>query len=155
MEIPQLTRPNFEAFPMMIKLKMKHVFVLTLAAARVFLLGWTGVEAADHTKDSLETVKERIAKDKAVLVDVRELAEWDAGHVKGAIFAPLTKLADNKDAPAVKKTLPKNKILYFHCKSGGRCRIAADLLKNDGFDIRPLKPGYKALIEAGFEKADE
>lgn len=140
---------------MMIKLKMKHVLVLTIAAARVLLFGWAGVEAADHTADSLETVKERIASEKAVLVDVRELEEWDAGHIEGAIFAPLTKIADNNDAPAVKKKLPKDKILYFHCKSGGRCRIAADLLKNEGFDIRPLKPGYKALIEAGFEKADE
>jgi phage shock protein E len=140
---------------MMIKLKMKHVLVLTIAAARVFLLGWTGVEAADHTQDSLEVVKERIADKKAVLVDVRELEEWGAGHVEGAIFAPLTKLADNKEAPGVKEKLPKDKILYFHCKSGGRCRVAADLLKKDGFDIRPLKPGYRELIEAGFKKAKE
>ncbi len=140
---------------MMIKLKMKHVVVLTIAAARVFLLGWAGVEAAEHTKDSLETVKQRIEDDKAVLVDVRELKEWEAGHIEEALFAPLTKLADSKEAPAVKKKLPKNKILYFHCKSGGRCRIAADLLKDDGFDIRPLKAGYEQLLKAGFKKAKE
>lgn len=113
------------------------------------------MEAADHTKDSLEIVKKAIADKKAVLVDVRELKEWDAGHIEGAVFMPLSKLADNKDAPAVKKTLPKGKILYFHCKSGGRCRIAADLLKDEGFDIRPLKPGYEDLIEAGFAKAKD
>ena len=140
---------------MMIKLKLKHILVLTIAAARVFLFGWSGVEAADHTKDSLETVKQHIADNKAVLVDVRELEEWNAGHIEGAVFAPLTKLADNQEAPGVKKQLPKDKILYFHCKSGGRCRIAADLLKKDGFDIRPLKPGYKELVEAGFKKAKE
>jgi len=140
---------------MKLKLKMKHVFVLTVAAARVLLFGWTGVEAADHTKDSLETVKKYIEDKKAVLVDVRELDEWNSGHVDGAIFAPLTKIADDKEAPGVKKKLPKDKILYFHCKSGGRCRIAADLLKDEGFDIRPLKPGYQELIEAGFEKAKE
>ncbi len=140
---------------MMIQLKMRHVLVLTIAAARVFVFGWTGVEAADHTKDSLKVVKQRIADDKAVLVDVRELNEWNAGHIEGAIFAPLSKLADSKEAPEVKKTLPKDKILYFHCKSGGRCRIAADLLKKEGLDIRPLKPGYKELIEAGFKNAKE
>ena len=136
-------------------LKFKHVAVLTLAAARVFLFGWTGVEAADHTPDSLETVKRNITEEKAVLVDVRELAEWNAGHVDGAVFAPLSKLADNKEGPAVKDKWPKDKILYFHCKSGGRCRIAADLLKKDGLDIRPLKPGFSELLEAGFKKADE
>ena len=140
---------------MMIKLKMKHVLVLTIAATRVFLLGWAGVDAAEHTKDSLETVKKRIEDNKAVLVDVRELDEWKAGHIEKALFAPLTKLADSKQASAVKKNLPKDKILYFHCKSGGRCRIAADLLKNDGFDIRPLKAGYQDLLKAGFKKAEE
>jgi phage shock protein E len=136
-------------------LKPKHVLVLTIAAARVFLFGWTGVEAADHTKDTLETVKKNIADEKAVLVDVRELEEWNAGHIQGAVFAPLSKLADSKEAPAVKAKLPKAKILYFHCKSGGRCRVAADLLKKDGLDIRPLKPGYQELIEAGFKKAED
>lgn len=136
-------------------LKMKHIVVLTIAAARVFLLGWTGVEAADHTKDSLETVKKNIADEKAVLVDVRELDEWNAGHIDRAVFAPLSKLADDKESPAVKAKLPKDKILYFHCKSGGRCRIAADILKKEGLDIRPLKPGYTELIKAGFKKAEE
>lgn len=139
---------------MMIPLKPKHILVLTIAAARVFLFGWAGATAADHTKDSLETVKQNIAKEKAVLVDVRELEEWNAGHIEGAVFAPLSKLADDKEAPAVKAKLPKGKILYFHCKSGGRCRIAADLLKKDGLDIRPLKPGYRELIDAGFKKAE-
>jgi rhodanese-related sulfurtransferase len=142
-------------FAMRFPLKFKHVAVLTIAAARVFLFGWTGVEAADHTKDSLETVKENIEEKKAVLVDVRELDEWNAGHVEGAVFAPLSKLADNKEAPALKEKLPKDKILYFHCKSGGRCLIAKDILKKEGLDIRPLKPGYKELIEAGFKKAEE
>jgi rhodanese-related sulfurtransferase len=136
-------------------LKLKHVAVLTIAAARVFLFGWAGASAADHTKDSLETVKHHIDAGKAVLVDVRELEEWKAGHIEGAVFAPLSKLADDKEAPAVKEKLPKGKILYFHCKSGGRCRIAKDILKKEGLDIRPLKPGYTELIEAGFKKADK
>jgi rhodanese-related sulfurtransferase len=136
-------------------LNLKHIVVLTIAAARVFLFGWTGVTAADHTKDSLDTVKKNIADEKAVLVDVRELEEWNAGHIEGAVLAPLSKLADDKESPAVKAKLPKDKILYFHCKSGGRCRIAADLLKNEALDIRPLKAGYEELIDAGFEKADK
>jgi rhodanese-related sulfurtransferase len=139
---------------MMIPNNLKTVFILSIAAARVFLFGWASATAADHTKDTLETVKQNIADKQAVLVDVRELEEWNAGHIEGAVFAPLSKLADNKEAPALKAKLPKEKILYFHCKSGGRCLIAADLLKKDGLDIRPLKAGYKELIEAGFEKAE-
>ncbi len=45
------------------------------------LIGLTplGVIAADHTTDSLEKVKEQLAAKKAILVDVREQVEWDAG----------------------------------------------------------------------------
>ncbi len=94
---------------MMIRLKLKHVLVLSIAAARVFLFGWIGVTAADHTKDTLETVKKHIADEKAVLVDVRELNEWNAGHIAGAVFAPLSRLADNKEAPPSKPNCPRTR----------------------------------------------
>ena len=38
--------------------------------------------AAEHTKDSLETVKERLKDKSAVLLDVREQKEWDEGHLQ-------------------------------------------------------------------------
>jgi len=46
--------------------------------------------AADHTKDTLPTVKKNVEDKKAVLVDVREQSEWDEGHVAGAVFLPLS-----------------------------------------------------------------
>jgi rhodanese-related sulfurtransferase len=109
--------------------------------------------AADHTKDSLSTVKKNIKAKKAVLVDVRELREWNAGHIKGAKLVPLSKLAKTAGLKELLKTLPKDKILYAHCKSGGRCLAAADVLKKSGFTVRALKPGYVDLIRAGFPKA--
>lgn len=112
-------------------------------------------EAAEHTKDSLEKVKENVAKKKAVLVDVREESEWEDGHVRGALHLPLSWLARDPDPKALQKKLPKDKVLYVHCKSGGRCLIAADLLKELGYDLRPLKAGYTDLVKAGFEKAEE
>ncbi|MEX0702337.1 MAG: hypothetical protein WD069_09600 [Planctomycetales bacterium] len=35
--------------------------------------------AAEHTSDSLATVKANVAAKKSVLVDVREKGEWDRG----------------------------------------------------------------------------
>ncbi len=111
--------------------------------------------AAEHTKDSLETVKKKLDDKKAVLVDVREENEWDAGHVRGAIFLPLSKLNADIDPKELAKVLPKDKVIYAHCRSGRRCLTAADILKKQGYDARPLKPGFKDLIEAGFPKADK
>ncbi len=109
-----------------------------------------------HTTDSLETVKKNLTEGKAILVDVREHSEWGAGHLKLAKLLPLSEFAnsDNKKEIA-EKSLDKTKIIYTHCKAGGRCLTAAKHLKTLGYDVRALKPGYEDLLKAGFEKAEE
>lgn len=107
-----------------------------------------------HTKDSLDTVKANVKQGKAVIVDVREQGEWDAGHLKGAILAPLSKLKNESQATELLKLLPKDKVIYTHCKAGGRSLTCGDILKAHGYDVRPLKPCYDDLVKAGFEKVE-
>jgi rhodanese-related sulfurtransferase len=106
--------------------------------------------AAEHTKDSLESVQQAVADQKAVLVDVREPEEWNEGHLSGARLLPLSVLEKGAKPDAIANLLPKTKIIYVHCLAGGRCLEAADILAPLGYDVRPLKPGYKALVSAGF-----
>jgi phage shock protein E len=108
--------------------------------------------AAEHTKDTLATVKENVEKEKAVLVDVREKKEWDAGHIEGAVFLPLSAVLDglSKDELA---QLPKDKILYVHCVVGKRALMAGNVVEKLGYTVRPIKSGYKELLEAGLPKA--
>jgi rhodanese-related sulfurtransferase len=110
-------------------------------------------DALTHTKDSLDTVKDNLKAGKAIVVDVREQNEWDAGHLKGAILVPQSKLKNQSQLPEMLKLLPKDKIIYTHCKAGGRALACGDILKKQGYDVRPLKSGYEALVQAGFEKA--
>lgn len=49
----------------------------TLAAMLMFTV--QTASAQDHTRDTTDQVKKAIADKKAVLVDVREQKEWDAG----------------------------------------------------------------------------
>ena len=109
--------------------------------------------AADHTTDSLETVKTSVADGKAVLVDVREADEWTDGHLKAARHLALSDLKKGVPAETLKKVVPAGKVVYLHCASGRRCLTAADLLKKQGYDVRPLKAGFDDLVTAGFEKA--
>ncbi|QEG26156.1 putative adenylyltransferase/sulfurtransferase MoeZ [Gemmata obscuriglobus] len=109
--------------------------------------------AADHTKDTTDAVKKALADDKAVLLDVREKAEWDDGHLKDAKLLPLSTLKGGAKAENVAKIVPKDKVVYLHCGSGVRCLKAADELKKLGYDVRPLKPGYADLLKAGFAPA--
>lgn len=113
--------------------------------------------AAEHTKDSLDKIKQAIKDKKAVLVDVREQKEWDAGHVEGAVLAPLSELSKaakkKKLDEKLVKQLPKDKVIYCHCAKGVRSLLAGDVLKQLGYDVRPLKQGYTELIKDGFPEA--
>ncbi|HEX6985152.1 MAG TPA: rhodanese-like domain-containing protein [Planctomycetaceae bacterium] len=124
-------------------------------------LAFPAEDDSPHTKDSLATVQKRLSEKKAVLIDVREKAEWEEGHLAQARLLPLSELGKKLREPeyvaGLKKSLPAGKPIYLHCKAGGRCVLAAEALRKElgpGYDLRPLKPGYEELVEAGFKKAE-
>lgn len=129
------------------------MFRSIMIALAVFAGIGRSAPAADHTKDTPDTVKKALAEKKAILLDVREQNEWNEGHLKDARFVPLSKLRKEADLELLLKELPRDKPIYAHCKAGGRCLQAAEILQKKGFDVRPLKQGYQDLLEAGFEKA--
>ena len=119
------------------------LFTLLLCAAAV-------AEDITHTQESLADVKKAVSDGKAVLLDVREQSEWNDGHLKGAIFLPLSELRRAEKTP---ESLPKDKQIYVHCAAGVRSLKAAKKLKELGLDARALKPGYDELRKNGFEPA--
>jgi phage shock protein E len=123
------------------------------------LLGIPLGRAAEHTQDSLDKVRENLAKKLAVLIDVREKSEWDRGHLQEAQLFPLGELKRAGRDPAVKqkveKGLPKDRIVYCHCAKGVRALMAAEILERLGYDVRPLAAGYDKLREANFPVATD
>ena len=85
--------------------------------------------------------------DAAVVVDVREQNEWDEAHIPGAILMPLSTF-DAKQIPD-----PKGKHLVFHCRSGRRCGLAAEIAVASGYTgvIKRMEGGFLAWSAAGFD----
>ncbi|MBA3484231.1 MAG: DUF4437 domain-containing protein [Pirellulales bacterium] len=107
------------------------------------------------TEDTLEVVRENVANDKAVLVDVRSVEEWNEGHINGSVFVPVTSLQKHSLNPVkLAETLPKDKLVYTFCVVGMRAKQAAKILEEQGYTVRALKPGYEELAKAGFPNED-
>jgi rhodanese-related sulfurtransferase len=111
--------------------------------------------AAEFTKDSLDAVKKNLDDKKAVLIDARAPEEWDKGHLKIATSVPLARLEKNPSAEDLAKILPKDKIIYIHCRAGKLSLSAAEILEKYGYQTRPMKFGYQDLLDAGFAKAEK
>mgnify|MGYP001791834988 CR=1 FL=1 len=93
-----------------------------------------------------------INREKAVVVDVREPAEFAAGHVTGARNVPLGELEAKLPGVMKNKTLP----LILVCATGARSRRAVTIAKKLGYEqAQSLGGGLKAWKEANLpiEKA--
>jgi hydroxyacylglutathione hydrolase len=75
------------------------------------------------------TVDELAERDDVQLLDVRELAEWDAGHVPGSLHTPYHDLGR-----ALPDGLDEERPIAVLCNSGPRAAVAASLLKRYGYD---------------------
>ena len=67
-----------------------------------------------------------MARENAMVVDVRGHAEWAAGHLPGTTNIPLGYLADRLD------DLPTDRLILLQCRTGARSAIAASVLERNG-----------------------
>ena len=65
----------------------------------------------------------------ALIIDVRTPAEFNGGHIKGAVNMPLQSLQANMSK------IPKNKTIITCCASGMRSGSAKSLLKAAGYTV--------------------
>jgi rhodanese-related sulfurtransferase len=91
------------------------------------------------------TLKKWLDSDEALLLDVREPAEYKAGHIPGAQLAPLSTVTKERVVTA------GGKKLVFQCKSGKRSCLAGDklLAENPNLEIYTLDGGIDSWSRAG------
>ncbi|CAN5139861.1 MBL fold hydrolase [soil metagenome] len=82
-----------------------------------------------------------------VFLDVRELAEWNRGHVPGAVHIPYADLQARLDE------LPRDRPVVTYCESGVRSSLAASVLAAAGRETRNMRGGFTAWERSGLEVA--
>ncbi|CAN5323417.1 metalloregulator ArsR/SmtB family transcription factor [soil metagenome] len=94
---------------------------------------------------SAPELRERLERGNVVVLDVRPEREYRAGHIAGALSAPLERLA------AVASGLPKRREVVAYCR-GPYCVYADDavrLLRAQGVRARRLDVGFPEWRRAG------
>ena len=80
-------------------------------------------------------------KDTYLLVDIRDEAAFQFGHMDGAIHIPANEL------PERHAELPKDRLLVIYCRSGIISEDAAAELREDGFSAVNLVGGYVQWLQ--------
>ncbi len=120
----------------------KIVLFLVLVASIAFSCKPQNEGIVDITVEDLQVV---LNNDKNVqLIDVRTPGEWADGIIDNAIKINVT--ADDFEKLALEK-LDKSNPVYIYCRSGGRSKIAADVLLKNGFQPYNVLGGYMAWEE--------
>lgn len=97
---------------------------------------------------SVDEVKEALDSGESLTVlDVREPAEWEEGHLPGATHVPRGLL----EYKASTELPDKDQRIVAHCALGGRGALAASTLREMGYtNVSNMEGGVKAWREQGY-----
>lgn len=104
--------------------------LLAVALASGSMLFWPVFKGASGGSLTAAGAVQLINREKAVVIDICEAAEFAAGHVGGARNIPLSQLEEKLPAAVKNKALP----LILVCQSGARSRRAQGIAKKLGYE---------------------
>lgn len=105
---------------------------LLLAAVAVFFIARTLWLARPEIQPA--ALRAALKAGTAVLIDVREPAEWTAGVAKQAALLPLSDLRGSRAQWRAFLEKHPGKKLLLYCQSGARSGMAAAQLRSEGLD---------------------
>ncbi len=90
---------------------------------------------------------ERLADEEILFLDVREAAEWDEGHLPGAVHIPRGSLESRAEGLLPDRSRP----VVVYCAGGNRSAFAAKSLEELGYeDVASLAGGFADWKRNGF-----
>ena len=101
---------------------------------------------------SPEQAKELIAKDDALVVDVRDAPEVEqSGKVAGAVHIPrgMLEFRADPESPYYDQSFAKDKTVIVYCAAGGRAALSGQALKEMGYTEVYNMGGFKDWADSG------
>ncbi|HLW04762.1 MAG TPA: rhodanese-like domain-containing protein [Azoarcus sp.] len=127
-------------------LQQNWYWVLLATASGTFVIVDTIRTAMDRSALAPMDATNKINREDATVIDVREKLEYTQGHIPNARHIPLAEL--DRRLPELSKL--KNSPLIVCCASGSRSRTALAKLKNEGFEqVFNLRGGINEWEKAG------
>lgn len=124
---------------------MKKTFFPFIAFLCVSLFAFsffTGcTKAKDYVDVDADEFAQLISTGHVAVLDVRTLAEYEKGHIEGAL---LVNLRDSDFVQRVTDRIEKACTVAVYCQSGIRSASAAEKLAAKGYSVVNLKGGYNA-----------
>ncbi len=91
------------------------------------------------------TVNALLGRDDVLIIDVREQAEYDAGHIPGVTLIPMNQVANRL------AEIPRDKPVIVTCRSGNRSQQVVSFLQQQGYtNIHNMLGGIVAWQQAGY-----
>lgn len=116
--------------------------------ALAVIIGFSQNTAETNTLPLEVSVEEayQMRENGAFVLDVRELNEWEDGHIPDATLIPLGQLESRMGE------VPEDQEVVIVCRSGNRSAQARDILKNAGFtNITSMAGGMNQWIANSYE----
>lgn len=129
------------------KFLIDNIFLVGVAATSGAMLVWPMIRggAGGPAVDTLQATL-LMNKEDALVVDVREAADFAAGHIIGARHIPHAEV----DARAADLKRNKTKPVIVSCATGTRSAAAVAAFKKHGFEkVFSLNGGIAAWKQAG------
>ena len=111
-------------------LQLAAAVALAFALWRMFRLLRPGIAPEVAARDA--------AAGTAVIIDVREPAEWSAGVAAPAVLLPLSDLRGARREWGPFLAAHRGRRLFLYCAAGGRSGVAAGLLRREGWATENL-----------------
>jgi len=113
-----------------VKFILDNWMLIVVALSAGGMLLWPVINGAGPGALSADAAVQLMNREKAVVVDVCEPAEFAAGHVAGAKNIPLGQLEDKLASTVKNKALP----VILVCQSGARSSRAVAIAKKLGYE---------------------